>query len=213
MVRVWLLVLGVAGTLLYALFPHAQIRENLLGAYRYKCDVAGGDTYCAYRHDFRLAGHNRWQDLRNWSRMDSLVLVLRAQAPLTQLVFKILVYDADHTQDGLDSTLRPLVKEFPVSDTLKRISIPLSDFYVPPYWEATHPTPESERHNLGRRYAVVLWEILPGWDTPPGARVWEAQEVWLEGASNAHFVALVIYLVLLVSIAIGVRFAHRGGER
>jgi hypothetical protein len=206
--RPLLLLLGALGVAVYALLPERTVREDLLFAHAFSC--AASDDYCAFRHDFRHEGQNRWSDLQNWSRMDSLVLEISAEPPLHSLVFKILVYDADHTQDGIDSTLRPLLKEFPVSRETRRVSIPLSAFYVPPYWETQHPVDKNERHNLSKRYAVAMWEILPGWDTPPGPRSWETRAVWLKGASNAPFVALVVYLCVLISISVGTRIHHRG---
>lgn len=227
--RAILVLLGILGIVVYALVPNRERFENLVPApvgaaefYVYDDSADGGgsraylatsDTlilfdfalgnqqkpspYCGFGWDFATKGR------RNWSFMDSVVLEVRATG-MDQVILKVLTYDPDHSEEGKNNTLRPLIKEVPVGPGWQRVAIPVEDLYVPDYWYQDNNI--STRYDTKHLESVVRVEFAPGWEAPRGKPLGlQVRQMQVRGSSNLYFGILVAWVLVLIIAAMGVR--------
>lgn len=227
--RGFLALLGFLGLLIYGLVPSPIQQETLFPspalsqqapfayddsaqggtsrAYQSYTDslvsfdcILGADTsfsaFCAFGWDLKPSG------VRNWSTMDSLVFHIKARGT-DQIIVKVLTHDPNHPQ-----TPRLLLKEVPVSPQWQKISVPLIDFYTPHYWyqehqlDSTRITPHWE--------SVLQLEVGPDWSAPRSQPLnIQIRSIHVQGKSNFYFGILVVWELLLIIMAMGVRTRSR----
>jgi len=219
--RTVLLLMGIMGVVAYLLFPAEKevecLEKDSVSFYPYG-DFAGGEVFAeidTFAFECRLSNENgncgigisfdeTDDNYKNWNLMDSLVLHLQSSENFKELIVQILTYDPDHTDMDSRHTMKPVMKELHLSPGAKRYSIPMEHFYTPDYWFEQQKVKNT--HNAKRFSAVVGLELFSGWKNKTESPVeLKVQSVCLEGHSNAPFVALVIYLCILIAIAISVK--------
>lgn len=231
--RALLALLGLIGIVIYALLPARERFENLLPTpkalgefYVYDDSSSGGSSraylspsdtlvlfdfalgadtskpaYCAFGWDFAKKGR------RNWSFMDSVVLEVRATG-MDQVILKVMTHDPDYSREGENATLRPLIKEVPVSGQWQRIAVAVEDLYVPDYWYQDNGV--KTRNDSKHLESVVRFEFSPGWEVSRGKPLGlQVRQIQVRGASNLYFGLLVGWLLLLIVAALGVRTPDR----
>ncbi|MDR2999651.1 MAG: hypothetical protein LBU89_00175 [Fibromonadaceae bacterium] len=208
--RTVLLLLGIAGIVFYAFFPSEKkvrcVEENFVNFHPYnysangdalveiepfafKCRLSDESGNCGIKFSFAENGH------KNWNLMDSLVLNLQTDG-LEELIVQI------QTLTDYDIT-KPHLKELHLTSA-KRYSIAMEHFYTPDYWYEQHSV--KNYHNIKKFSAVTGVEIFSGWKNPKDKPLeLKIESFCLEGANNTPFVALVIYLAILIITAISVR--------
>ncbi|MCL2100743.1 MAG: hypothetical protein FWH22_03390 [Fibromonadales bacterium] len=206
--RAVLLLLGIAGIAFYAFFPSGKkvkcieadfvnIRSYGEAAlaetepFAFKCYLSNESEHCGIGFSFAETGESK-----NWNLMDSLVLNLKNSEDFKEIIVQILTL-TDH------SYMKPFLKELHLTGA-KRYSIAMEHFYTPDYWYEQQKA--KNIHNTKNFSAVAGMEIFSGWKNPTDIPLeLKIESLCLEGANNISFVALVIYLAILIATAISVR--------
>jgi len=213
--RAVLLFLGIAGIIVYLLFPgekKVKCLEKGLNFYPY-ADSASGVQYaeieplafkCGLSNEGGHCGIGfPFSEYENWNLMDFLIIDMQSSADFEELIVQILTIDTRTKQDDR-STMKPVIKELKLEQNKKRYSIPMEHFYTPDYWFEQQKAKDT--HNAKRFSAVAGIEIFSGWknkiDKPLELKV---ESICLEGVNNTRFVLLVIYIGILIATAISVR--------
>ncbi len=209
--RTFLLLLGIAGIVVYFFIPKEIEVECLeknsdVNPYgnpllieteplAFKCNLPNENENCGIRLSF---------DSKNWNLMDSLVLEFESSQNFKELVVQILTFDPDHSNENDLSTMKPFIKELELSPDKKRYSIFMDHFYVPDYWFIQQNAKNS--HNPKRFYAITGIDIFSAWKNPANTELeLKIGNVCAMGVSNTPFVILIIYIGILIAIAISVR--------
>jgi hypothetical protein len=213
--RAVLLFLGIAGIIVFLLFPSerkVECLEKELKFYPYidsasgvqnveikppafKCSLSKESGHCGMGFSF---GEDE-----NWNLMDFLVIDMQSSADFKELIVQILTIDP-RTRDDDRSTMKPLIKEVKQKKKKKRYSISMEHFYTPDYWFEQQKARNT--HNTKRFSSVTGMEMFSGWKNKTGKPLeLEIKSVCLEGVNNTRFVILVIYIGILIATAISVR--------
>jgi len=213
--RAVLLFLGIAGIVVYILFPSEKkvnCLEKELKFYQYvdmnsgvknadikppafKCTLSKEGGHCGIGFSFT--------ESENWNLVDFLVIDMQSSADFEDLIVQILTIDFI-TNEKDRSTMKPLIKELKLNPDKKRYSIPMEQFYTPDYWFEQQKV--SDNHKSKRFSSVAGMELFSGWKNKTDKPLeLEIKGVCLEGVNNTRFVILVIYIVILITTAISVR--------
>jgi len=213
--RTVLLFLGIAGIVVFLLFPSerkVQCLEKELKFYPYvdsssgvknvemkppafKCVLSKESGHCGMGFSFN--------ETENWNLVDFLVVDMQSSADFEELILQILTIDFI-TNEKDRSTMKPLIKELKLDKNKKRYSIPMEHFYTPDYWFEQQKV--RDNHKSKRFSSVAGIEVFSGWKNKTDKPLeLEIKGICLEGVNNTRFVILVIYIVILITIAISVR--------
>jgi len=213
--RAVLLFLGIAGIIVYLLFPSerkVQCLEKELKFYPYvdstsgvrsveikppafKCVLSKESGHCGMGFSF--------SEDENWNLVDFLVVDMQNSSDFEELIVQILTVDFN-TNEKDRSTMKPLIKELKLDKNKKRYSIPMEQFYTPDYWFEQQKV--RDNHKSKRFSSVAGMELFSGWKNKTNKPLeLEIKGVCLEGVNNTRFVLLVIYIVILIATAISVR--------
>jgi len=219
--RAMLLVLGIAGIVVFAFYPNEKKVEcfdrGTMNFYAYgnpdggmafveiepfafKCGLLSEAGNCGIGFSFG--------ETRNWNLMDYLVLDLQSSESLKELIVSVQTYEPGHSKESDRSSMKPVMKELKLSGK-KRYSIAMEDFYTPDYWFEQQGVRNT--NNLKRFSAVTGLEFFAGWKNPANTELeLKIGSVCVEGHSNAPFVVLVAYIGILIMAAISIRTKHTG---
>jgi len=217
--RAVLLILGIAGVVVFALYPTEKYAEcfekDSMNFYPYgtseggatfveieplafKCFLSKEDGHCGIGFSF--------SEKKNWNLMDYLVLDLQNSANLKELIVSVQTFDPSHTKEGDRSSLKPVLKELELTGK-KRYSISMDQFYTPDYWYE-----QQGARFIGnpKRFSLVNGlELFTGWKNPANTELeLKIESICVEGHSNAPFVILVAYIGILIMAAISIRTKH-----
>lgn len=230
--RAFLVFLGFLGIVVYCLVPAPTTTERLLpqgtlaterpyavddssrggssrayksvsdSLYIFDCVLGSGKSapaFCAFGWDLEPTGH------RNWSQMDSLILEIKTTG-MNQVILKLLTKDPDHPK-----ILRHLIKELDTDSGWKRIAIPMDHLYTPDYWFKDNGI--ASLRGTSHLEAVERIEFAPGWDAPRSQPLGiQIRHIELIGVSNFYFGLLVVWELVLIIIALGVRTPSSGSR-
>jgi len=213
--RAVLLFLGIAGIVVYILFPgekKVSCLEKELKFYQYvdpnsgvknveikppafKCVLSKEGGHCGIGFSFN--------ESENWNLVDFLVIDMQSSADFEELIVQVLTMDFI-TNEKDRSTMKPLIKELKLDPNKKRYSIPMTDFYTPDYWFEQQKVRETYKSK--NFTSVTGMELYSGWKNKTDKPLeLEIKGICLEGVNNTRFVLLVIYIVILITTAISVR--------
>jgi len=213
--RVILFFLGIAGIIVFLLFPSerkVECLEKELRFYSYvdsasgvknveikppafKCVLSKEGGHCGMGFSFK--------EDENWNLVDYLVVDMESSVDFEELIVQILTMDF-RTNENDRSTMQPLIKELKLDKDKKRYSIPMEHFYTPDYWFEQQKVRDT--HKSKRFSSVAGIEMFSGWKNKTGKPLeLEIKGICLEGVNNTRFVILVIYIVILIATAISVR--------
>jgi len=211
--RAILLFLGIAGIIVYLLFPSerkVQCLEKELKFYQYpasgvksaeikppafKCILSKEDGHCGMGFSF--------SESENWNLVDFLVIDMQSSVDFEDLIVQILTMDF-RTNENDRSTMKPLIKELKLNKNKIRYSIPMEHFYTPDYWFEQQKVKDNQ--NSKRFSSVAGMEMFSGWKNKTDKPLeLEIKNVCLERVNNTRFVILVIYIGILIATAISVR--------
>lgn len=179
---------------------HMTVTDSVLS---FDCTL-GGDTsraaWCGLLWNF---DKDSLQVYRNWIFVDSLVFDIEAHGTREVLV-KVWTYDPDVTDVRKPRTFRLLMKELPLREGRRRISIPMSHFYTPEFWFKDGKV--NAAFNQRHQEAVARVEIAPGWNQARGKKFsLKIFEIKAIGVSNVYFGIVLGVFLLLTIIAVGRR--------
>jgi len=219
--RTILLVMGIAGVVVFALYPAEKkdecFEKDSVNFYSYGVSE-GGMAYveiepfafkCGLLNENGTCGIGlSFNENKNWNLMDYLVLDLQNSDSLKELIVSVQTYDPSHTKEGDRSSMKPLMKELKLGGK-KRYSIAMGDFYTPDYWFE-----QQGARDIGnpKRFSTVTGlEFFAGWKNPANAELkLKIESVCVEGHDNTPFVILVVYICILIMAAISIRTKHTG---
>jgi len=217
--RTLLLILGIAGIVVFALYPNEKkvecFEKDSMNFYPYG-DSAGGMAFveiepfafkCSLLYETGTCGMGfSFDEKKNWNLMDYLVLDMQSSANFKELIVSVQTYDPGHTKSGDRSSLKPVMKELELTGK-KRYYIPMDQFYTPDYWFEQQRVRNT---NNPKRFSIVAGlELFAGWKNTPNTELeLKIEGVCVEGHSNVPFVILVAYIGILIMAAISIRTKH-----
>jgi len=219
--RAILLIFGIAGIVVFALYPNEKkvecFEKDSMKFYPYGDSVGGMASVeiepfafkCSLLYETGTCGIGfSLDETRNWNLMDYLVLDLQSSANFKELIVSVQTYDPGHTKSGDRSSLKPVMKEVELTGK-KRYSIPMEQFYTPDYWFEQQNVRNA---NNPKRFSIVTGlELFAGWKNQANTELeLKIESVCVEGHSNTPFVLLVIYIGILIMAAISIRTKHTG---
>jgi len=213
--RAVLLFLGIAGIIVFLLFPSerkVQCLEKELKFYQYADSASGVKSAEIKPPAFKCVlskegGHCgigfSFSESENWNLVDFLVIDMQSSADFEDIIVQILTMDF-RTNENDRSTMKPLIKELKLNKNKIRYSIPMEHFYTPDYWFEQQKVKDNQ--NSKRFSSVAGMEMFSGWKNKTDKLLeLEIKNVCLERVNNTRFVILVIYIGILIATAISVR--------
>lgn len=172
----------------------------------FKCQLHNDKTKPAWCGLIWNFDSDNQKNYHNWTFVDSLILDISSQN-IKEIIIKIWTYDPDVTDITKKNSFRPLIKEWPLKGGKERIAIPMSHLYVPEFWYEQN----SVNRDLKQRHqeSIARFEITPGWNVARNSEFSiSINSVEVKGISNLSFGVILLFFLVVTSIAIG--FRHRG---